>query len=275
MVPAPYLSGAVIKQMDLGLRKAQERYFVAAARAARGIKADNGPWLIAQQMSPALFETWTGAQESRWKLSYEERGGRVLLYGDPLPVHEDTGAFIRDAIKSAVEDAGEEIGGAVGRRAARRALVSSASPLCQLVDSKKEPDFTLRPHDQMQRVPTIVGEIAYQNESLTRLKREVIQWTTRHDLAQMCIGVKINNIPAGAAHDPFLTIVWKHQQQQIHQMAFGKGTACTSARLPQYQFEVPLGALFARSSLLSIFGQRSHVTIDLFEVRCLVHDSLQ
>lgn len=260
--------------MDLGMQKAQERYFLAASRAARGFKADDGPWLVARHISPALFELWSGAQESRWKLSYENRGGRVLLYGDPLPVHEDTAACLNDAIKSAVEDAGADVGGASGRRAARRALVSSSSPLCQLVNSRKEPDFTLRPRDRMQQIPTLVGEIAYRNESMVRLRREVVQWTARHDLAQMCIGIKVNDIAAAARQDPHLTIMWKLQQQPIQQMAFGRGTACSSAGLPQYQFEVPLSALFAGSNLVHLFGQRQSVTVDLYDVRCLIRDSL-
>lgn len=268
------LSGVVVKQMDQGLLKAKDDYFTSVKLAARGLEADHGPWVVAQGISPALFEMWSAQQESRWKLAYETDRGRVLLYGDPSRVHENTGAFISDLIVFAVEDSALEAGGIAARNAARRALVPAASPLCQLVSSSKEPDFSRTPRDCMQHNPTLVGEVAYMNESFLELKRELTRWTARHDLAQMCIGVHINTGPQGAALDPHLKIVWKYHQQQHQQLAFGRGSACVSAVLPQYQFRIPFDALFARSSLRSLFGQRQHVSIDLFEIRTLIRESL-
>ncbi len=264
------LSGVVVTQMDQGLLKAKDAYFTSVKLAAQGLESEHGPWIVAQGITPALFEMWSAKQESRWKLAYETDRGRVLLYGDPSRVHENTGAFISDLIVFAVEDAGLEAGGMAGRNAARRALVPAASPLCQLVSSSKEPDFSRTPRDCMQHNPTLVGEVAYMNESFPELKRELTRWTARHDLAQMCI----NTGPQGAALDPHLTIVWKHHQQQHQQLAFGRGSACVSAVLPQYQFRIPMDALFARSSLRSLFGEREHISIDLCEIRTLITESL-
>lgn len=270
----PNLTGRVVTQMDKGLSKAKESYFAAVKQASQGLKAETGPWVVARNIPAALFEIWSIRQESRWKLAYENDGGVVLLYGDPSRVHENTAGVITKLILYAVEDAAEEAGGIAARNAARKSLAPAASPLCHLVSSRKEPDFSQTPDDCLQYNPTLVGEVAYHNESFPELKRELTRWTARQDLAQMCIGININDEPVGAADDPYLTIVWKYHRQPHEQLAFGKNTACTSVGLPQYQFPISLDLLYARSNLRGVFGQQNHISIDLFEVRTLIQKTL-
>ena len=148
-----------------------------------------------------------------------------------------------------------------------RQTVDDEYPWCQLVNSKKEPDFSFKPSDCLQHNPTLVGEVAYQNESFSELKRELRIWTEREDLAKMCLGIHVNTRPRGSALDPYLTMLWKYHGSRHEQLAFGKGTACTSANLPQFMLRVPFNKLFARSQLVNLFGRRDHISIDLFKVR--------
>ena len=53
------LSGVVVKQMDQGLLKAKDEYSTSVKLAARGLEADHGPWVVAQGITPALFEMWS------------------------------------------------------------------------------------------------------------------------------------------------------------------------------------------------------------------------
>lgn len=202
----------------------------------------------------------------RWKLAYEDEGGSILLYGDPSPVHEGTRGFVAQLI---VLELGR-VGGLDGGKAMRL----SPSPVCQLVDSRKEPDFSFKPKDCKQYSPTLVCEIAYHNESMEELRRELSRWTATADLAQMCFGIFGNTEPGGAALDPYLTVVWKSHGSRHQQLSFGKGTACRAPNVPQYQFKFPFDKLFARSGLVNVFGHSNHISIDLFEVREEIQDIL-
>ena len=260
--------------MDKGLSVAKESYLVAVKQASQGLKAEKGPRVVARNIPPALFEIWSIKHESRWKLAYEDDGGVVLLYGDPSRVHENTAGLFTKLILYAVADAAEEAGGIAARNAARKSLAPAASPLCNLVSRRKEPDFSQTPDDCLQHNPTLVGEVAYRNETLPELKTELSRWTERQDLAQICIGINVDDVPAGAADDPYLTIVCKYHRQPHEQLAFGKDTACTSAGLPQYQFRIPLDLIYARSNFRDLFGQQNHISIDLLEVRTLIQKIL-
>ena len=258
------LTGVVVKQMDWGLQKAQDAYFESVRLAAQGLESEYGPWVVAEGIKPGLFETWIAKQESRWKLAYEDDGGVILLYGDPSPVHEGTSGFISKSIIGKLTQAGGEAG--------TDSVDFSPSPLCQLVNSRKEPDFAFQPSDCPQCKPTLVCEVAYENESMTELRRELSRWTEREDLAKMCIGVHINTDRVDAALDPYLTLFWKYPGSRHHRLTFGRGTACTALDLDEYQFRIPFDSLFAHSNLnlVQLFGQRDHVTVDLFKVRQVV-----
>lgn len=268
------LTGVVVKQMDEGLEKAKDSYFKSVKRAAQGLSSEYGPWVVAKDIPPGLFEVWSGKQESRWKLAYEDKGGYILLYGDPSPVHEGTSGLISQLIILELAGAGLEASGSAGFKAGGKAVKQSPSPLCQLVDSRKEPDFALKPSDCKQYNPTLVCEVAYKNESTVELRRELTRWTAREDLAQMCIGICVQTDSRVAALDPYLTIVWKCHGSRHQQLPFGKGSACTAADLPQFQFRIPFNKLFARSNLAQQFGQRDHIAFDLFEVRQEIKDIL-
>ena len=80
------LKGIVVKQMVQGL-KAKDGNLTSVKLAARGLKSEHGPWVVAQSITPALFKIWSVRsvkQASRWKIAYEDEEGAVLLYGDPL-----------------------------------------------------------------------------------------------------------------------------------------------------------------------------------------------
>lgn len=268
------LKGVVVRQMDEGLRLAKAKYFRAVRLAARGLKSERGPWLIARGIAPALFESWADEQESRWKIAYEDERGSVLLYGDPSRVHETAAGYFNDLIQTQLIKAALSVGGVASMEAAGDALVSAASPLFRLVNSNKEPDFSRTPRDRMDAAPTLVGEIAYHNESYAELKRELTRWTARPDLAQMCVGLNINDEAQGASVDPYLTLVCKRYQQPHVTVTFGKGSQCSSAGLQQYQFAIPMDVLFAGSNLRTLFGQQAVLHIDLFKLRTLIKDLL-
>ncbi|DBB01025.1 TPA: hypothetical protein ACH3X1_000925 [Trebouxia sp. C0004] len=146
--------------MDEGLKLAHHKYFKAVVTAARGLKSHPGPSVVASGIPPALFEAWSGKQESRWKLAYETVGGRVLVYGDPSRVHDkqlDQRSRCRGRWHRR-EDCGEDIFGS-----GRQSSLSVYSP-------------------------TLVGEVAYVNEYSQELQRELTGWTATDDLAQMSSG---------------------------------------------------------------------------------------
>lgn len=261
---AAKLTGVAVKHMDTGLQKAKDSYFKAVWLAAQGLESEYGPWVVAEGIAPGLFEMWTAQQESRWKLAYENDGGIILLYGDPSPVHESTSGYISKSIIGKLTQAGGEAG--------TDSIDYSPSPLCQLVNSQKEPDFAFQPSDCAENKPTLVCEVAYENESMTELRRELSRWTEREDLAKMCIGVHVNTHRAGAEQDPYLTLFWKYSGSRHHCSTFGRGTACVALDLADYQFPIPFNALFAQShlDLVQLFGHRDHVTVDLFKVRQII-----
>lgn len=254
-----------MKQMDKGLALAQQRYFRSVEAAAQNKGTQHGPWLVAEDIPAALFEAWSSRQESRWKLAYEDHRGRVLLYGDPSPVHENTAGFFSQLIVIALTKLGDDAGG--------ESVTSAASPLRQLVNSRKEPDFSLTPSDCLEFTPTIVGEVAFKNETLPRLKRELSRWTAREDLAQMCIGILVKT-PRNARQDPYLTIWWKKFGTEHQFLHFGKGTQCSQSNLPRYMFDIPFDLLFARSSLTSVLVGSEKVSIDLYKLRRKIKQTL-
>lgn len=245
--------------MDAGLVLAQQNYHRSVEAAAKEKAVEHGPWLVADNIDPCLFEALSLKQESRWKLAYEDFGGRVLLYGDPSPVHENTAGIFSQLIVLALDRLKPDNNGG-------ETVTSAASPLRQLVDSRKEPDFSLTPSDCLTCTPTIVGEVAFRNESLPQLQQELTQWTARRDLAQMCIGIFIKT-PRHVRQDPFLTIWWKTQQGRHQFLHFGRNTRCTKLGLLRYMFDTPLHLIFANSSLGSIFEGLDKVSVDLFKLR--------
>ena len=184
--------GVTVKQMDKGLQKGKDSYFASVKLAAQGLESQRGPWVVAEGVAPGLFEMWSAKQESRWKLAYKDEGGIILLYEDPSPVHEGTSGVIAQLILLELMRAG-------GLDAGGKAMRLLRTPICQLVNSRKQPDF--KPKDCKQYSPTLVCELAYQNESMEELRRELSRWTAREDLAQMCFGVFINTKTGGAALD--------------------------------------------------------------------------
>lgn len=106
----------------------------------------------------------------------------------------------------AIKDPALETGGIAARNTAREALMPAASPLIQLVSSWKQPDFSLTPHNCMQHAPTLVGEVAYHNEIFSELQNKLAKWTATQDLAQISIGINIDDESEGASHDPYLTV---------------------------------------------------------------------
>lgn len=260
-----YRIGVVVEQIDLGLQKAKDSYFESVKLAAQGLDPEYGPWVVAEGITPGLFEMWIAKQESRWKLAYEDDdGGVILLYGDPSPVHEGTSGFISKSMIGKLTQAGGEAG--------TDSVDFCPSPLCQLVNSQKEPDFAFQPSDYVQCKPTLVCEVAYMNESMIELRRELSRWTEHEDLAKMCIGVHINTRGTSAAQDPYLTLFWKHPGSRHDQLSFGRGTACIASDLDEYRFRIPFDSLFAQSTLdlVQLFGQCNHVTVDLFKVRQVI-----
>lgn len=84
---------------------------------------------------------------------------------------------------------------------------------------------------------------------MEELRRELSRWTAHKDLAQMCFGIFVYTEPAGAALDPYLTMVWKSYGSSRQQLCFGKGTMCRAPSMPQFHFKSPFDNLFARSGL--------------------------
>lgn len=259
------LRGPVVRQMDQGLVLAQQKYFEAVEAAAKGQVPQHGPWIVAENVTAALFEAWSGKQESRWKLAYQDRGGRVLLYGDPSKVHDNAAGHFSQMIVTELT--------VLAGRLGSKSIVESASPIQQLVNSRKEPDFSLTPRDCLQFTPTIVGEVAFRNETLSELKNELSRWTARDDLAQMCIGIHVNTART-ARFGPYLTIWWKTFNSQHRFLHFGRNTRCTASGISTYMFKIPFDLLFARSDLADMYGDTSHVSVDLFDLRKLIQDTL-
>lgn len=253
--------------MDIELQRVLREYEDARVRADKGLPHRSGPWLVRDGVSRVLFEAWSDRVEAHWKLEYRDADASVWFYGDPTKMHEAVAgwfrAMLQEALRAIVADVVEHI-------------VFSGSPRYQISTGLKEPDFALYHEDNTRSASaSLVGEVAYENESLTKLVREVSAWVTGPNAARMCIGVKIVK-PRGAQRQATLTLVTQMRGQPAPvTLAFGRGSRCTRAGLPAYQLAVPVDAIYDGAPRPAGTQPGAAVSLDLWSLRRRVQRELR
>jgi hypothetical protein len=61
------------------------------------------PWLVAMGVPRIVFDAWIKSVFGVWRLAYMNEGGRILLYGDPLPSHACTTGWLLQEFVATIE----------------------------------------------------------------------------------------------------------------------------------------------------------------------------
>lgn len=177
------------------------------------------------------------------------------MYGDPSEPHEVSIDWFIEEVKIELYKQ--------GRDAARRAISGTGSTTRDLPEAKKEPDFSFKPKNSPDN-PTIIGEIAYENESFVELIRESELWRTSIE-TQFFIGVKINNRTRGSKRNPNLkAIIWQKTPYKYYEINFGKGSS--NEKNKRLYIEIPLDCLFHGAQKPSSLQGINHIKLDLYEL---------
>lgn len=162
--------------MDQGLVRAIARYRQASDDAR---VAEDGPFLVATGITRFAFERWCTTRNNKWQLHWSRPAQKVWLYGDCSPLHTMASSYFPMMTGHGLP------AGALDR------VTIQGSPTISIPDGLKEPDFTIRPREA--RLPTVVGEVAYLNESFPRLIEEKEMWC-KTNFVQFFVGLTIAQV---------------------------------------------------------------------------------
>ena len=198
--------------MDKKLAKAIAQYKRATRVALETTDAaDEGPFLVAENISKIAYETWVSTQEQRWPLLWKRQTKEVWLYGDSSRLHGMAATYFSFML-----------GAGLGRDS--KHMATERSPL-EIPAGIKEPDFAFWPRDADQ--PTVVGEVAYHIESFEALLQEQVMWQAAA-YVQFFIGLKITDRTQAQQQDPRLTaITWRRATNESTCVEFGLDPSCT------------------------------------------------
>lgn len=252
-------------RMDTGLQDAIIRYENAARMA---LKQDNypeqGPFLVADKIEPLAFEAWYLKQLQKWKLFYDEQQKQIWLYGDPTLPHARTASWLSSEIYAILRE--------LGGKTASQAIHTDGDTLRYLPRGRKEPDFSFSPVN-INSGPSVIGEIAYGNESLVKLKDEQQMWCESLH-TQFFIGIKIVDDATHHHRDPkCVLITWdRDKRKKLNQIDFGYRTKCDD--LNKMFLEIPIKHLYFGNEIPNSLIGHTHVKIDLFELRSQIKNAI-
>lgn len=243
---------SLTRRMDRGLVKAIARYKQATKLASDNSRlAEDGPFLVATGITRSAYERWSFTQDQKWQLLWNCSTQEVWLYGDPSPLHELAGSYFPMM---------------TGHRLPEDALnriTTQGSPTTSIPDGLKEPDFTIRPREA--KLPTVVGEVAYHNESFPTLVEEKEMWC-RSDFVQFFVGLKITDRSWTQRHDPKLTLItWRRDTNKSETVEFGQNSTCVAKN--QMYLQIPFSCIFHQSSIPPSVSHQSSLDFDLFDLR--------
>ena len=228
-------------------------------QAAKLTSDDGGPFLVATGITRFAFERWSTTREKKWQLHWSRPAQEVWLYGDPSPLHEMASSYFPMM---------------TGHRLPADALdrvTTQGSPTISIPDGLKEPDFTIRPREA--RLPTVVGEIAYLNESFPRLVEEKEMWC-KTNFVQFFVGLKIAERSQTQNHAPELTLItWRRDTDKSETIEFGCNSACVA--MNQMYLQIPFSCIFHHSSIPPSVSHQHSLNFDLFDIRQRVKDELR
>lgn len=253
-------AGQVARRMDSGLVKAIAKYRKAARLALdESTHAEEGPFLVATKITRFAYERWSSVQEKKWQLLWNGNTREVWLYGDPSPLHEMAGSYFQFMTGHRLpEDAVDKV-------------TTQGSPTTSIPDGMKEPDFTIRPREA--KLPTVVGEVAYHNESFPRLVEEKEMWC-RSDFIQFFVGLKITDRSRTQKRDPKLTLItWRRDTNKSETIEFGHNSACVAKN--QMYLRIPFSLIFHQSTIPPSLSHQNSLDFDLFDIRGRVKDEIR
>lgn len=242
--------------MDQGLLRAIARYQEAAKLAEEGSdRADSGPFLVATGISKLAYKRWSFTQEKKSQLFWNRDTQEVWLYGDPSPLHEMAAAYFLT------------MRGHMLPKDALNRVTTQGSPTLDIPDGLKQPDFAIRPREA--KLPTIVVEVAYHNESFQRLIEEQQMWC-RSDFVQFFVGLKITDWTQSQKRDPKLTLItWRRDSGTTETLEFGQNSSCTGEN--QMFLNIPYSCLFYQSTIPPSISEPSF-KFDFFDLRERIKD---
>ncbi|PBK72846.1 hypothetical protein ARMSODRAFT_702735 [Armillaria solidipes] len=173
---------------------------MARAMLRLGRRPNEGPYLVATDVPPQLFDEWS-TYDSAYHMFYDHDYQSVFSFHDPSPQHaaaieQFTGAFEQGYTNLYHSKSNTEF-------QIRDYLHMAGSSASSLRDgSVKEPDAIIQIiHDVQELVPCLVFECAYMNEDEATLVSETLRWA---ECGQFSVGLKIQNI-VGWPTSPRLT----------------------------------------------------------------------
>ncbi len=240
------------QRMDEGLRKAITKYRKAAKLAADSFgQAEEGPFLVATGISAFAFEQWSAIQEKKWQLFWNRATQEVWLYGDPSRLHETAASHFIATLGHLLEsDAFRQVG-------------VEGSPSLNIPDGIKQPDFAFGPLNQDD--PTVVGEVAYHNESFKRLVEEEEMWCNA-DYVHFFVGLKITDRTRTQKTDPKLTLItWRRDTNESTKVEFGCNSECDEEG--RMFLDIPVSCLFHQVQIPASLSQQASISFDLYDLR--------
>jgi hypothetical protein len=124
-------------RMDQGLKRAKHEWQAYVTALAEGkLLAEQGPWLLAEDIPCKVYDQWSRQQESCWRLSWQpypppdDNLGRVVFYGDPSKVHDAVAQWLgRQVDRQLVRIAGED---------EADALLATGTATCTLINGQRK-----------------------------------------------------------------------------------------------------------------------------------------
>ena len=244
-------------RMDNGLQKAIILYKHATQMALKHDDfPEQGPFSVAENIEPLAFEVWYLKQLQKWKLFYDKNQKTIWLYGDPTLPHEKTASWLSCEIFAVIRE--------LGGKAATQAVDPDGSTQQHIPAGPKEPDFSFTP-TEVNTGPSVVGEIAYGNESLKKLKEEQKMWCESPH-TQFFIGIKIVDKASHHHRDPkCVLITWDRDNEKLHQVDFGFRTKCDA--FEKMWLKIPIKHLYHGKEIPTTLTANTHIKIDLYELR--------
>ena len=238
--------------MDKGFRKAITKYRQAAKLATESVgQAEDGPFLVATGISADAYEQWSAVQEKKWQLFWNRTTREVWLYGDPSRLHETAASYFTAMLGHKLE------GDAISR------VSVEGSPALTIPAGGKEPDFAFGPLSQDK--PTIVGEVAYHNESFNRLIEEKEMWRNA-EYIQYFIGLKVTVMTQAQKTDPTMTLItWRRDTNKSEVINFGSHSDCD--KKSEVFLELPVNCLFHQEQIPYSLAQQTSIKFDLYDLR--------